>query len=95
MKFATAAAALSLIGVASLLTGGYSRAQDVPPSVHVPQSQSDQPSNVRSSSSRRTSADYIAQPAGSATGAAATATVAQRSAPTASQQPTTGAANSK
>jgi hypothetical protein len=94
MKFTTAAAALSLIGVASLLTPGYSLAQDVPPSVHVPP-QSDQPSNIRSGSSRRTSAQFIAQPAGSATGAAATATVAQRFAPTAIKQPPSGAANSK
>jgi hypothetical protein len=94
MKFATAAAALSLIGVASLLTPGYSRAQDVPPSVHVPQSQSDQPNTIQSGA-RRTSAQFIAQPAGSASGAAATATVAQRFAPTAIKQAPSGAANSK
>jgi hypothetical protein len=96
MKIAIAAASLSLIGVASLLAPSPSHAQDVPPSVHVPQSQSVQPSNIGSSAARRTSAQFIAQPAGSASGAAAAATVAQRSAPTAKkQQPASGAANSR
>jgi hypothetical protein len=94
MKFATAAAGLSLIAAASLLAPGYSSAQDIPPSVQMPQSKSDQPNNIRSSSApRRTGAQFIAQPAGSASGAAASATVAQRFAPTA--QPASGTANSK
>jgi hypothetical protein len=96
MKIATAAAALSLTGAASLLMPSHAGAQDVPPSVHVPQSQSDQPNNVRSSMPRRTGAQFVAQPAGSASGAAATATVAQRFAPTANkQQPASGAASTK
>src|SRR5262249_42978881 len=61
MKIATAAATLSLIGVASLFAPSYSRAQDVPPSVHVPQSQPIQPNNIRSVP-RNTSAQFVAQP---------------------------------
>jgi len=96
MKFTTAAT-LSLIGAASLLAPSYSSAQDVPPSVHVPQSQSGQPNNIRSGIVRRMSAQFVAQPAGSASAAAASATVAQRFAPTANmQQPASGgAANSR
>jgi hypothetical protein len=95
MKLGTAAVALTLVGVASLLTPSYSSAQDVPQSVQAPQSQSDQPNSIRSGSSRRVSAQFTAQPAGSATGATAMVPVAQRVAPTLSKQPSSGTANSK
>jgi len=93
MKLGTAAAALILMGSASLITPSYSVAQDAPPSVQAPTSQSNQPSNIRSGSVRRGSAQFSSQQSGSATGASAMVPVAQRFAPTLKAQPASDAAN--
>jgi hypothetical protein len=94
MKLATAAAALTVISAASFMTSPCALAQDVPPSVRVPQAQADQPSNVRSTPSRTVSAGFtVQQGTGSATGDASKVSVAPRSAPTVKQQTSTGAAN--
>lgn len=90
MKLGTAAAALILMGSASLITPSYSGAQDAPPSVQAPVSQSNQPNNIRM---RRGSAQFSGQQSGSATGSSAAVPVAQRFAPTLKGQPAGDAAN--
>jgi hypothetical protein len=95
MKLGMAAAVLTLIGAASLITPSYSSAQDAPPSVQVPPSQSGQPSNIRSGAAQRGSAEFSGSRSGSATGASAMVPVAQRFAPTTSTQPPSSAANNR
>jgi hypothetical protein len=96
MKLATAAAALTLIGAASFITLPCALAQDVPPSVRVPQAQADQPSNIRGAPSRTVSAGFTSQQGGgSATGDASKVPVAQRFAPTVKQQTNNGSANGR
>jgi len=95
MKIGMAAAALALIGAASLITPSCSSAQEAPPSVQAPPSQSDHPSNIGSSAVRHGSAEFSGQRSGSATGASTMVPVAQRFAPTVSKQPPSGAANNR
>jgi hypothetical protein len=95
MKLGMAAAALTLIGAASLTAPSYSSAQDAPPSVQATPSQSGHPSNIVSSAVRHGSAEFSGQRSGSATGTSAMVPVAQRFAPTVSKQPPSGAANNR
>jgi hypothetical protein len=95
MKLATVAAALALIGAASLIAPSHSSAQNVPPSVSVPQSQSAPPSNIRGGASKTVGANFTAQQTGSATDSSAMVPVAQRFAPAAAKPVASGAANTK
>jgi hypothetical protein len=96
MKLAMAAAALTVIGAASLITSPGALAQDVPPSVRVPAQTSQPPSNIGSTSTRTVSSGFTSQHGvGSAIGDASSVAVAQRFAPTAKQTTSTGAANGR